>query len=946
MSVNSSASRPIAATARAAMALLAATAFVASLLPLGARAVGEPVTHLVVSEVVTGGASASDELIEIYNPAAVALPLEGLELVYVSASGATVTRRAAWGVEAAALAPGAHLLVANELGAYAPMADATYASGMAATGGSVALRIEGAASAIDAVGWGTAASSWLEGTPANAPSTGGSIERLPGGALGSTQDTDDNAADFAARALPDPQNLASPPTPGGGDDDPLPTPIPTPIPTPPPAPETETVSIATARSLPDGSIASIEAVALTASDFTDGGGYLADATGGIAVIVEGGTIARGTGVVATGEIDDRFAQRTLRVAAADVQPLGPAEEPAPVPRSTGSVGEAHEGTLISIAGSIAGAPTPLSSSLAYEVDDGSGTVRVIVGTALGVDTSAWTTGTTVALVGVVGQRDSSSSGTAGYRVQPRGPSDVISVTAPEPTPAPSGGPDATATASPSPDNGTILTVAQARAADKNARLRVGGMITMPPGVIDPASAVLQDATGAILLRLGDEVGPLARGARVVLDATRSTKSGMESLRITVPPVSATAGAEPSPLAMRTGDAGESREAMLVTARGSLVANARRASSGSVSFEIDDGSGPLRVALGRSLAAAATSLTAGTQVEVSGILGQETTGAQPLRGYRIWPRDAAEVRVLESPAPDGGGVDGSTGASDDTGGASSLDVIETAQLDDLRVGATLVSGPWPELKIGGLLWDGERLVAIEPAAAVGGTGAVAGGGAPLRVELGGMRLAGTEPETQLSMVDLTGADASIAATSAPPAAPSTTPPQAQQAARWVSLVGRTVGSNDGVSLDVHDARFVLDLRCSSAPRVRPGASISATGIALSTGRILVPCDGVRSAPTLARAIGAVVPITSAHADSETPSSMGVTAASDGRRLAAAAIILAAVITVVATVAARRWSEPKPASSDPEAVDEGHEVEPVAPDGPRLTLVPVPRERGSP
>ena len=156
---------------------------------------------------VTGGATASDELIELYNPSAAALPIEGLELVYVSASGATVTRRVGLDVGAPLLGPGAHLLVANEAGAFAAIADAVYAGGMAATGGSVALRIQGATTAVDAVGWGDATSAWLEGHPASAPPSGSSIERLPGGAAGSTTDTDDNAADFVVRSVPDPQNI-------------------------------------------------------------------------------------------------------------------------------------------------------------------------------------------------------------------------------------------------------------------------------------------------------------------------------------------------------------------------------------------------------------------------------------------------------------------------------------------------------------------------------------------------------------------------------------------------------------------------------------------------------------------------------------------------------------------------------------------------------------------
>ena len=117
--------------------------------------------HLVISEVMTGGASASDEFVELYNPAATSLTLDGLELVYVTASGATVTRKATWPA-GTSIAANAHVLVANEAGLFAGVADVTYANGLAATGGSLALRAVGATSAVDAVGWGTATNAWLE----------------------------------------------------------------------------------------------------------------------------------------------------------------------------------------------------------------------------------------------------------------------------------------------------------------------------------------------------------------------------------------------------------------------------------------------------------------------------------------------------------------------------------------------------------------------------------------------------------------------------------------------------------------------------------------------------------------------------------------------------------------------------------------------------------------
>ena len=55
-----------------------------------------PSSTLVVSEVQTGGTSASDEFVEVANQGAAPVDLGGLELVYVTASGTTVTRKATW----------------------------------------------------------------------------------------------------------------------------------------------------------------------------------------------------------------------------------------------------------------------------------------------------------------------------------------------------------------------------------------------------------------------------------------------------------------------------------------------------------------------------------------------------------------------------------------------------------------------------------------------------------------------------------------------------------------------------------------------------------------------------------------------------------------------------------------------------------------------------------
>jgi uncharacterized protein YdeI (BOF family) len=199
----------------ASASLLVAMAGIAAGASAGLAAAPAPwpvSSGLVVAEVVTGGASASDEYLEIYNAAPGPAEAGGCQLVYVSASGATVTRKATLATPLV-LAAGQHLLVANASGIYAPLADATYTGGLAADGGSVVLETPGG-TVIDAVNWGTASNPYAEGPAAPAPPAKSSIERLPGGSLGNGLDTNDNRADWAIQPNPQPQPMSAPPVPG------------------------------------------------------------------------------------------------------------------------------------------------------------------------------------------------------------------------------------------------------------------------------------------------------------------------------------------------------------------------------------------------------------------------------------------------------------------------------------------------------------------------------------------------------------------------------------------------------------------------------------------------------------------------------------------------------------------------------------------------------------
>jgi len=479
-----------------------------------AGAVSWPPSTLVVSEVETGGASASDEFVEVANQGSGPVELQGLEVVYATSSGSTITRKGTWSVSTV-LDPGRRILLANASGTYASIADSTYSGGFAATGGAIALRLVGGA-AIDAVGWGDATNAFVEGLVAAAPPAGSSLERAPGGATGNGRDTNDNASDWFVQGAPSPQNLSAPAVPAPGTPSPTPvptatpaatptptpaptpvatatatatptpappatpavtptpaptstptptptpqpTPTPTPEPTPTPTPEpTPTpaplTSIADARGLPDGATATIQGTLTTALGALESGrtGFVQDASGGIALYLDApvvGSWPAGTTVTVQGSISSRFSQRTLRIAESSIVAGSVVEQPASIRIGTGEAAEAFEGVRVVTTGTVSGSPDVLADGFGITLDDGSGPVRGVIGPdALAGRTIA--SGMTATVSGPLGQRDSSGTGTAGYRIQATlaGELELVEAT-PPPTPTAPPTPDPTATPAPTP----------------------------------------------------------------------------------------------------------------------------------------------------------------------------------------------------------------------------------------------------------------------------------------------------------------------------------------------------------------------------------------------------------------------------------------------------------------------------------------------------------------
>ncbi len=178
------------------------------------------------------------------------------------------------------------------------------------------------------------------------------------------------------------------------------------------------------------------------------------------------------------------------------------------------------------------------------------------------------------------------------------------------------------------------------------------MVTLPTGLVEEGSAVVADASGAILVRAGSDDGRLRRGELVELSGTRSTKSGMISLRLSQRAAVIGNQAEPEATRRPTGAVREADEALLVVVRGLVKDGPRRTTGGGLTFALDDGSGPFRVFVSPRTGITIHHLPAGAWVELRGVVGQQTTGAEPNAGYRLWPRDRSDVTVIAGPAPTG------------------------------------------------------------------------------------------------------------------------------------------------------------------------------------------------------------------------------------------------------------------------------------------------------
>lgn len=199
--------------------------------------------------------------------------------------------------------------------------------------------------------------------------------------------------------------------------------------TPPAAPDSpnpKTISIAEARALPLGAVVTIDgSVTVASGAFSsstfDQGFAIQDHTGGIYVSTPDNLgFAPRQQVRVTGTLADTVLPGLLvLVNVTEVKAHGSGPKVQPLPVATGAVGEATEGKLVRITGTIT---QPVVNDLPFGfiifIDDGSGEVHSFVSASTGIDVSGLSPGQTVEVTGFSGQFADH------YEVDPRTQADI------------------------------------------------------------------------------------------------------------------------------------------------------------------------------------------------------------------------------------------------------------------------------------------------------------------------------------------------------------------------------------------------------------------------------------------------------------------------------------------------------------------------------------------
>lgn len=380
-----------------------------------------------------------------------------------------------------------------------------------------------------------------------------------------------------------------------------------------------TVSVAAARSLPVGRRIFIQGVALNGwGNFGDSTVHVQDATGTIrASRVRPANIVAGDTVRLLGAVGQRDGQPTLTDAAPFI--IGPGVLPTPLLVTSATAATAGSGSLdaqlVRISqGGVLDSHTDLAGDIVLTVDDGSGTLDVILDRSAGF--TAASTPLPGAVLEAVGLLVPSPDTPGRWQFKPRAPTD-ITVSFP------------------------VLSIAQARQQPLGKRVSVEGIALNGWATFADSTIHVRDATGAIrTVRI--RPANVFAGDSIRILGTVSASNGQPLLSDGVASVLAQTGRTPSAQGLSTGQARYAVSGLL-DADLAHVTNATISDTATVAGDfrmtVDDGSGPLTVVIDRDLGLRVDIYNAGVRLDVTGVL-------IPLPGgvWELKPRSVGDITI--------------------------------------------------------------------------------------------------------------------------------------------------------------------------------------------------------------------------------------------------------------------------------------------------------------
>jgi hypothetical protein len=413
--------------------------------------------------------------------------------------------------------------------------------------------------------------------------------------------------------------------------------------------------------------------------------------------------ARGTLVEVTGAIAAPYGQTEVRAPTGAVRILGTDVVPTARRIDAGDAGEATEGRLLTVRGTVSvSAAKATSGDLVFTIEGEDGVARrVSADASAGLDATRLRKGLVATFTGVLGQRASRKGALDGYRVWLRDAADVSVIAQPGSSASP------TATASPAPAAAAVIAIAAARQRD-GQQVTVEGVLTIDRTLLDASGrrTVVEDASGAIELYLAAPDAALHAGVRVRATGTVGQAYGAARLRVEA--VRALGTATPTARELRRA-AGAADEWRLVRVSGTIVDVHRLGERWLAELDLGSVRVPVSGLAGSGIPGA--SVVEGRRATVAGIVRRPYPTATDRR-FAVVPRSAADL-ALGAPAATGPAGSGATtpvaGASSapgsgSPGGGGEAPDVDLARLGDHVGRVVRVGGLVAELQPDGAILD--------------------------------------------------------------------------------------------------------------------------------------------------------------------------------------------------------------------------------------------------